>query len=81
MPMTAMSMLGTAQPQTPNGTAVNASMMLGLPGLGNNLQNQMSEQDKERKKKLLAGTQDNPVQYGSSLLGASGTLFGLGAKP
>lgn len=81
MPITAMTMLGTAQPQTPKGTAVNASMMLGLPGLGNNLQDQMSEQDQVRKKKLLAGTQDNPVKYGNTLLGASGELFGLGAKP
>jgi hypothetical protein len=53
-------------------------MMLGLPGLGNNVQDQLSEQQSERKKKLLAGTQDNPVQYGNTLLGASGTLFGMG---
>lgn len=81
MPLTAMSMLGTAQPQSPKGTAVNASMMLGLPGLGNNLQDQMSQADSERKKKLLAGTQDNKVEFGNTLLGASGTLFGMGAKP
>jgi hypothetical protein len=76
--MGANSMLKANQTQTPNGTAVNASMALGLPGLGSNLQDQLSEQDEARKKKLLAGTQDNPVQYGSDLLGASGTLFGLG---
>ncbi len=75
--LTPMTPLGTAQPQSPNGVAVNASMMLGLPGLGNNLQDQLSQQDAERKKKLLAGTQDNPVKYGSDLLGASGSLFGL----
>lgn len=78
MPLTAMSMIGTAQPQSPKGTAVNASMMLGLPGLGNNLQDQKAQQEHERKKKLLAGTQDNPVEYGSTLLGASGSLFGIG---
>lgn len=78
--LTAFSMLGTAQPQTPNGTSVNASMALGLPGLGNNLQDQMKQQEEERKKKLLAGTQDNPVKYGNDLLGASGSLFGLVGK-
>jgi hypothetical protein len=78
LPLTAKSMLGANQPQSPRGTAVNASMMLGLPGLGNNVQDQLSEQQSERKKKLLAGTQDNPVQYGNTLLGASGTLFGMG---
>jgi hypothetical protein len=80
MPLDAMSALGAIQPQSPKGTAVNASMMLGLPGLGNNLQDQMSQQDSERKKKLLAGTQDNPVEYGNTLLGASGSLFGLVGK-
>lgn len=75
--LTASSMLGAVGPQSPKGVAVNASMMLGLPGLGNNVQDQLKQQDEERKKKLLAGTQDNPVKYGSDLMGASGSLFGL----
>jgi hypothetical protein len=75
--LTPMTALGTAQPQSPNGTAVNASMMLGLPGLGNNLQDDMKDKmDAMRKGKILLGTDGNPTAYGSPLLGASQSLFG-----
>lgn len=54
MPLTASSMLKANQPQTPNGTAVNASSILGLPGLGNNLQDDLEDEvTKQRKQKLL----------------------------
>lgn len=77
MPLTAMSALGTAQPQKPNGVAVNASMALGLAGLGNNLQDQLSQQEEERKKKALSGMTDSPVKYGGDIFGsASNALFG-----
>jgi hypothetical protein len=80
MPLTAMTALASAQPQSPKGVAVNASMSLGLAGLGNNLQDQLSQQEEERKKKLLAGTQEKPAQYGS-MLGAFSTLFGTPGNP
>lgn len=67
MPLTAMSMLKSVQPQTPNGTALNASAMLGLPGLGNNLQDDVSQQLEERRKKGLAdATGLDPMSFGAS---------------
>lgn len=81
MPLTALTPLKTAQPQTPNGVAVNASMMLGLPGLGNNVQDQLKQQEEDRKKKLLSATQEKPGEYGNALLGASSTLFGSARLP
>lgn len=70
MPMNAASMLAANQPQTPNGTALNASAMLGLPGLGNNLQDDLENQIRQRRKQLLPGPHD------STLYGASSALFG-----
>lgn len=77
MPMGPSSMLKANMPQTPNGTALNASMMLGLPGLGNDLQDQMKDQVAElRKKQGLSGI-NNPTAYGAGdLLNASGSIFG-----
>ena len=49
MPMGPLSMLKANQTQTPNGTALNASQMLGLPGLGNNLQDDLTEELKKKK--------------------------------
>lgn len=67
VPLTANSMLKSVQPQTPNGTALNASAMLGLPGLGNNLQDDMDQQLEERRKKGLAdATGMDPMQYGAA---------------
>lgn len=69
MPMTAGSMMKANLPQTPNGTALNASAMLGLPGLGNNLQDDLSDELKKRKA-------DAALMGSGTLMGASGQLFG-----
>lgn len=66
MPLTANSMLLANQPQTPNGTALNASQMLGLPGLGNNLQDQASAEEFAKRRKMIALTEGNPAMYGAS---------------
>jgi hypothetical protein len=75
MPLNASSMLAANQPQTPNGVALNASAMLGLPGLGNNLQDDMKDQMDERKKKLLVIGNDQPGPRGSSPLDAASLIF------
>lgn len=65
----AVDMLKVNQPQTPNGTAVNASAALGLTsGLGQGLMDQTSDELKQRQKD---GAWQNPLMYG-----ASETLFG-----
>lgn len=79
MPLRMGSMLKAVQTQTPNGTAVNASLQLGLPGLGNDLQQSLQDQEEERRKKLLSGV-DTPGSGGlggSSLLSAAGQIFGM----
>lgn len=71
MPMNAASMLKANQTQTPNGTALNASQTLGLPGLGSNLQDDV--EDELKKQKLNAQTGAGPV--GSMLQSAASMLF------
>lgn len=67
MPLDASSMLGANQPQTPSGTALNASqMLLGLPGLGTNLQDQSSAEEFARRRKMLALTDGNGAMYGAA---------------
>lgn len=66
MPLDASSMLGANQPQTPSGVAMNASQMLGLPGLGNNLQDQASNEEFAKRRKMLALTEGNPAMYGAA---------------
>lgn len=73
MPLNASSMLAANQPQTPNGTALNASAMLGLPGLGNNLQDDLNE---ELKKRRAAAGMDDPTATGTGGLGAAQMIFG-----
>lgn len=73
MPLDAASMLKANQTQTPNGTALNASAMLGLPGLGNNLQDDLNE---ELKKRRQAAGMDDPTQAGTGGLGAAQMIFG-----
>lgn len=74
MPMNATSMLKANQTQTPNGTALNASAMLGLPGMGNNLQDDLADELKKRKQDQALA---NPNSYGAGvLLGAAGQVFG-----
>jgi hypothetical protein len=66
MPLDANSMLGANGPQTPNGTAMNASAMLGLPGLGNNLQDQASAEEFAKRRKMLALSEGNTAMYGAA---------------
>lgn len=67
MPLDASSMLGANAPlQMPNGIAANASQMLGLPGLGNNLQDQASADEFAKRRKMLALTDGNAAMYGAS---------------
>jgi hypothetical protein len=49
MPLNANSMLAANQPQTPNGTSLSASAMLGLPGMGDDLKDQTADELKKRK--------------------------------
>lgn len=79
MPLSAGSMLRANGPQSPNGTAVNASAILGLTGAGGDLEDQLKQQQQERQKKLLSGIADPGSMGlgGSTLLGAAGQLFGL----
>lgn len=72
MPMNAASMLGANQTQTPNGTALNASAMLGLPGLGNNLQDDLAEELKKRRQDPSLA---NPGSFGAQL-SAANMIFG-----
>lgn len=71
--MNAASMLKANQTQTPNGTALNASQMLGMGGApGNELQDQMAEELKKRKLEQQIG-----AGMGSAALGgAAASLFG-----
>lgn len=66
MPLDAGSMLAANGPQMPNGVSMNASQMLGLPGLGNNLQDQASAEEFAKRWKLLALTEGNAAQYGAA---------------
>jgi hypothetical protein len=66
MPLDASSMLGANSPQMPSGTAMNASQMLGLPGLGNNLQDQASAEEFAKRRKLMGLTEGNEAQYGAA---------------
>lgn len=76
MPLKATSMLAANQPQTPNGTSLNASAMLGLGAPGQDLQSQLSSELEERKKKLSAITSGlDGAGYGSPLT-AAGAIFG-----
>lgn len=71
--LTPLSMLKANQPQTPNGTSLNASAMLGLGGDGSDLQQQLKDGLDERRKKLTSG-------FGATGSGgfslAAGELFG-----
>lgn len=80
MPLTAGSLLRANGPQSPNGTSVNASMMLGLGAAGSQLQDQLTDQEAERRRKLLTGVDDpgSGGLGGSTLLSAAGQLFGIG---
>lgn len=65
----------------PAGTPVAqnpTSVTLGLPGLGDNLQNDLAAQMAERRKRNLAqAAPGNAAMYaGGTLTGASATLFG-----
>lgn len=67
MPLDASSMLGANTPQTPNGTALNASQMLGLgAGLGTALQDQSSAEEFAKRRKMLALTDGNAAMYGAA---------------
>lgn len=71
MPMNAASMLAANGPQTPNGTSLDASAMLGLPGLGSDLKRDTEQQIEDRRRKMLEGDFSTPAQYG-----AATALFG-----
>ncbi|HLZ23646.1 MAG TPA: hypothetical protein VKQ30_16165 [Ktedonobacterales bacterium] len=66
MPLDANSMLGSVQLQMPSGVAANASQMLGLPGLGNNLQDDASAEEFAKRRKLMGLTEGNEAQYGAA---------------
>ena len=66
MPMNAASMLAANQPQTPNGTSLDASAMLGLGGLGSDLKEQTQQEIDDRRRKMLAGDFASPAQYGAA---------------
>lgn len=67
-------MLAANQPQTPNGTSLNASAMLGLgQGAGGDLQQQLQDDIEQRRKKMTSGT--SSVGSGGFSL-AAGELFG-----
>jgi hypothetical protein len=72
--LTPLSMLAANMPQTPNGTSLNASGVLGLSGgAGGDLQQQLKDDLDQRRKKLTSG-------FGASGSGgfslAAGELFG-----
>lgn len=66
MPLDASSMLGSVTPQNSPGVALNASQMLGLPGLGNNLQDDASAKEFAQRRKMLALTDGNMAMYGAA---------------
>lgn len=66
MPLDANSMLGANTPQNSPGVALNASQMLGLPGLGNNLQDQASNEEFAKRRKMLSLTDGNAAMYGAA---------------
>lgn len=59
-------MLGANGPQMPSGVAVNASQMLGLPGLGNNLQDQASAEEFAKRRKMMGLSEGNSALYGAA---------------
>ena len=64
--MNAASMLAANQPQTPNGTSLDASAMLGLGGLGSDLKEQTQQEIDDRRRKALQGDFFAPAQYGAA---------------
>lgn len=56
---------------------VGASLdLLGNVGLGADVSQQLKDNLEDKRKKLLAGADGTPGQYGADLSGAVGALFG-----